>query len=167
MVKSYSEAFKKKVITKALLPGGTSVLQLSKKLDVPKSTVYTWIKNSNSYDNTMKNLKKDKPLNIKTNKWTDEKKFQAVANTINLTGQEISEYCRKTGIYRKDLINWKSKMIIGLSAHKKEIDRKELQKSKAKTKELEKDLMRKDKALAEVSALLLLKKKVMELLEKE
>lgn len=166
MTKSYSKVFKNEIIAKALLPEGPSVLQLSQELSLSKSTIYKWIRKSNGCRKMTKS-KNDNDSSSNINKWSDEKKFQAVFKTMNYTDQEISEYCRTNGIYRKDLISWKKKMIEGLSTHKKAIDRKELQKSKAKTKELEKDLRKKDKALAEVSALLILKKKVMKLFEEE
>ena len=89
-----------------------------------------------------------------------EAKLQAVFDTMDKTETERGAYCRQHGLYTNHLDDWKKKILEGLGgavntkAHKAErlLVANEI-------KQLKRDLHRKDKALAEVSALLILKKK--------
>ena len=74
---------------------------------------------------------------------------------------ELSEYCRKKGIYPGQVQRWKEAALTGYDLdeqiqHRKSNARKE---DKRKIKRLASELRRKDKALAETAALLVLRKK--------
>ena len=74
---------------------------------------------------------------------------------------ELGEYCRNKGIYLEELKAWKIQCLSANTEIKEDpIKLKELYlKEQAKSKELKKDLRRKEKALAETAALLVLRKK--------
>jgi hypothetical protein len=91
--------------------------------------------------------------------WTAEAKLEAVIQSKNLGEEEMGVFLRKEGLHSHQLQAWKSDILSALnpcfrkpSAVKDERDEK--------IRGLEKDLHRKDKALAEASALLILQKKV-------
>ena len=74
---------------------------------------------------------------------------------------DLAEYCRKKGLYKEQIDAWRS---VCLSANTGEINQtkrfsQELKEEKKRTSEIEKDLRKKEKALAEAAALLLLRKK--------
>ena len=99
--------------------------------------------------------------------WRAKKKFGAVLETASMNEAEKSEYCRKHGLYPSQLKEWKQDCIAGCrkapdKRYIKAAKEKE-QEYKKKTNALERDLKRKDKALAETAALLVLKKKVQEI----
>lgn len=74
----------------------------------------------------------------------------------------VGTYCRSRGIYPYQLEEWKQAMInkATLVDEKKEgLQRAELKALRAENRYLKRDLQRKDRALAETSALLILKKK--------
>ena len=76
--------------------------------------------------------------------------------------EEQGAYCRTHGIYSNHLNDWKKQILEGLggvSVSTKEL-KAENQQVTNENKQLKRDLHRKDKALAEVSALLIFKKKV-------
>lgn len=74
---------------------------------------------------------------------------------------ELSEYCRRTGLYPEQIASWRRACLHANEAMdnlSRTANRKH-QKDHKKVKLLERELRRKDKALAEAVALLILKKK--------
>ena len=131
------------------------VRELAKEYNIPYATAYTW------KQNMLKGLPDDtKPIQRPTDKSPAEK-LKAVVAAINLDLDAKGAYCRTAGIHLTHLENWEKEMLLGLETSSTK--NKEFQQQQSKlTNEinvLKKDLNRKDKALAEVSALLILKKK--------
>lgn len=94
--------------------------------------------------------------------WPAEAKFAAVVETASLSEAGLSEYCRKKGLYPEQIEAWKQACIngtLGDSELNKEV-RSQSQRDRKRIKELEKELRRKEKALAEAAALLVLRKKL-------
>jgi len=94
--------------------------------------------------------------------WTAEQKFSAVIETAAMSEVEVSEYCRKKGLFPEQIQQWKQSCISGnqSEADKRKQQAQERKADKKRIKELEKELKRKDAALAETAALLVLRKKL-------
>lgn len=155
-ITQYSEAIKASLLTKMMAIHGPSVVELGKEFNIPYSTVYTWKKNM------LKNPIIDtQPPSQRPRDKSPEAKLQAVLDTLGKTAEEQSVYCRTQGIYSHHLETWKQEMLIGLGAplSTAKVDKAQSQKLTNEIKQLKKNIHRKDKALAEVSALLILKKK--------
>lgn len=155
-VTSYSKAIKATVLAKAMAPNAPRVVELAKEFNIPYATIRSWKK-------SMLNNQLLKKVSVpqRPNDKSPEAKLQAVLDTIGKTEQEQSAYCRAQGIYSNHIDAWKKQILEGLGAHAsntKEL-KAENQKVTYENKQLKRDLQRKDKALAEVSALLILKKK--------
>ena len=94
-------------------------------------------------------------------KWSGANKLAVVIETAALNEEELAEYCRRKGLYAEQINRWRDAAISGneslraMSAQ----ERQDLQKERKKTRKLEKELRRKDRALAETAALLVLQKK--------
>ena len=90
-----------------------------------------------------------------------ENKLAVVIETAAMNEQELSEYCRRKGLYVEQIACWREAAIAGNDANERltKAERQELQKERKKSRRLEKELNRKEKALAETAALLVLKKK--------
>ncbi len=160
-VTKYSAAIKANVLSKALAPNAPGVIELSKEFNIPKATLYTWM-------HTMTNQKEPKKNNssMRPKEYSAASKLQAVLETMGKTAEEQSVYCRAHGIYYHHLETWKQNMLDGLSlvsAKESSFRAKESkaihQKMQNEVNQLTRDLNRKDKALAELTALLILKKK--------
>ena len=100
-------------------------------------------------------------FSVNPEKWSSEEKFEVVIETSPLNEAELSEYCRKKGLYPDQVEDWKTACLHAnrqASTHQGKLssDRKRDQK---RIKALEKELNRKEKALAETAALLVLAKK--------
>jgi len=152
---SYTKEFKASVLKRLEEPTTDTITSLSDELGVPRTTIYQWIKTAETKSN--KAPIKHKPIN----KWTSEDKFQVVLETSSLTETELSEYCRRKGIYVDEVMAWRVQC---LKANQAIVENpKELKESLKAEKELNKKLQRelryKEKALAETAALLVLRKK--------
>lgn len=152
--KNYSKQEKEEMITRMLPPESIAANQLSKETGISVSTLCLWKKNKLSGNNNTE-TKSNK------NKWTSEDKFQMVLETYTLTEEDLSAYCRKKGIFVDDIKAWRNQCLKAnlTSSKDPQITKEDLKKEKQRTKDLEKELRIKDKALAETAALLVLRKK--------
>ena len=153
-MKHYPEDHKKAIIRK-LVESGLSLRQFAKLESINLSTLYSW---------RDKYLKAGSSLadSNSSDGWSPEQKFSIVLETAALSEIELSEYCREKGLYPEQVKEWRQSCIEGNQTQAQQ--RKQLtQERKAdckRIKELEKELKRKDAALAETAALLVLRKKL-------
>lgn len=149
--KRYTKEFKESVVKRLEPPTNDTITSLSKELGVPRTTIYQW---------TTKNNKN--PVNHKaSNKWTSEDKFHVVLETATFTEEELAEYCRRKGIYVDEVKLWKKQCLKANQASREDPQglKINLKEERDRNKKLEKELQRKEKALAETAALLILRKK--------
>lgn len=158
-ITQYSPTFKESIVTKALTPNAPPLVELAKEFNIPYATLYYWIKMRKKYNAQQGNVGSLRPA-----EQSAETKLRAVLETMNKTEEERAEYCRKHGFYIHHLDAWKQQMTENLGG--RGMDTKNSREQKAENaklmqeiKQLKGELKRKDKALAEVSALLILKKK--------
>ena len=91
-----------------------------------------------------------------------QEKLKAVIEFEGLEGEKQGEYLRREGLHSEHIAGWKKSMEAGLESGGGSLTaahRTAWAQDKKKIKELERDLHRKDRALAETTALLVLKKK--------
>ena len=101
--------------------------------------------------------------------WPAEAKFAAVLHAASLSEIELSEYCRSKGLYPEQISAWRQACITGQMSAKAQLkaERDQARADKKRITELERELRRKDKALAEAAALLVLSKKLAGLFPKD
>jgi transposase-like protein len=145
-----SKEFKDSVVVKILNRGGRTIDEVCAEAGVPKTSVRNWIRASAMVGSKSPSSKGSRM------KWTPEAKLKAVFDTTNLVDTELGHYLRKEGLYSNQVSDWRSEIIQGL-ALKPKFKRDERDD---KIRVLEREILRKDKALAEASALLILQKKV-------
>ena len=148
--RKFSKEFKDKVVQKILSRGGLSVREICDREGVGLSTAANWVKACGTVTAT-------RPAGPRGRmKWTAEAKLKAVIETANLNETDLGIYLRKVGLFSNQLAEWRSEIIENLSLKPKfKKDERDDQ-----IKVLEREILRKDKALAEASALLILEKKV-------
>ena len=103
--------------------------------------------------------------NQQTGNFSNELKLAVVIETASLSEVELGEYCRRKGFYPEQIAEWKNGFVHGSTAPTSKAEREQLKELTATIKQLEKELTRKDKALAETAALLVLQKKFQALRE--
>jgi len=103
-----------------------------------------------------------------TSSLVPEEKLAAILETMASNELELGEYCRKKGLYPEQIEEWKKTVLEGLGSPPEKAQRERVSQQAKTIRQLESELLRKEKALAEAATLLMLKKKVEALLgEKE
>jgi transposase len=151
----YSEEFKAHVVRQMMPPNPVSVDELSRETGITSNTLYTWRKQFRAKGVVVPGKKG------KAEQWSSEDKFAVVVETAAMNESELSEYCRRTGLYLEQIASWRRACLHANEATDKlsrTANRHRLADRK-KFKLLERELRRKEKALAEAAALLVLKKK--------
>jgi len=162
----YSQSFKIQAVKKALnLSPEESIKDLAESLGVHYSTLRKWkIKfkkqafslppddNNTSIDM----MKKEK----RPQDWSSEEKLSMVITCASLDDEAFSTVCREQGIYPHHVTQWQQEFLQGMKTNPKAKIPSETKNLRLENKALKKELNRKDKALAETAALLVLQKKV-------
>ena len=92
-------------------------------------------------------------------RWTPAARLEAVIATAAMDEAARSAWCREHGLYLADLDSWKQDAVAGLG-EPRAASATEAREDRRRVRELERELRRKDKALAETAALLVLSKKL-------
>jgi transposase-like protein len=154
-MKHYSIERKQAVIAKMMPPHNISVSALSDETGISQQTLYSWRNKAKEEGQVVPGDGKN------PEKWSSEDKFAVVTETLAMNTAELSEYCRKKGLYPEQIADWKASCMQA-NATAQEIakaNREQSKQDKKKIKKLESELRRKEKALAETAALLVLQKK--------
>lgn len=148
----FSDEFKKVTVQKLLSRGSRKVQDIADEAGIKTPTLYAW---RDKFANTDDMKKSSKPQSRSASE-----KLKALSEYNALSKEERGEYLRKNGLHEEHLTEWKKQIEEALGPSKKiAADKSELMAEQKKVKQLEKELRRKDKALAEAAALLILKKK--------
>jgi transposase len=149
---SFSKEFKESLVQKVLNRGDATVDEVCSREGVGKSTVANWVR---KYA-TLPGMKK--PTSAK--KWSAEAKFKALQEISRLSEAEVGVYLRKEGLYSHQLAEWRADVIKSLDEARARPQGLKRDARDDRIKELERDLSRMEKALAEASARMMLQKKV-------
>jgi len=136
-------------------PNPVPVSQLVKDTGVSDVTLYKWRKDYRNQGIAV-------PANQKKpTQWAAEDKLAVVIETASFNEVQLSEYCRGKGFYPEQVNEWKASALLGYQNNQamKQEKARNHQQDKKKIKRLEAELKRKEKALAETAALLVLSKK--------
>jgi transposase-like protein len=156
----YPHRFREQMVRKMLGPDATSASQLSRETGVAQATLSRWLRAALTVDGMNNKHKKSEQRNGGPRRpadWNAEEKLEAVLEADRLDDDELGGWLRKKGLREADLLAWRQVVIGALGEKPKKRGRtKDVKKIRA----LERELDRKEKALAEAAALLVLKKKV-------
>ena len=96
--------------------------------------------------------------------WNAEAKLLALHETHGLDGEALHAWCRENGLFAHHLTSWKTAFCADSKAAP---GTREMRVLKDENDQLKRELVRKEKALAEAAALLILQKKFRALWEDE
>ena len=150
---SYPKIIKEAALEK-MFHTDLSLRYISDELGIPRATLHCWKKQYSLVIN-------DKEAIITTaESWTPEEKFAVVLESATLNEVELNTYCREKGVYPGQIKSWREACIRGNQPQDKQLRREgNYQHQKRKINALERELKHKEKALAEIAALLVLRKK--------
>lgn len=149
----YSRSIKIGVLKRVLPPENKSIRGTSRKFGISEQTIRNWIKQKK--DGIFDTVQGDKSLRYLSSK----EKYQLLMESARIPEEKLGEFLRERGLHSEHLKLWDQELreMVTKKEDKKDKKLRELIK---RNKELEKELTRKEKALAETAALLVLKKKL-------
>jgi len=158
----FNQSFKIQAVEKALSRSSeTTMSDVANSLQVSLSSLNKWVVQSREQAfepktevGLMSQSKEKRPQD-----WSLEERLQIILECHGLDDNEAGSICREHGLYLHHLTQWKKNFIsnkVVLSSKEKA----ELKTLKNENKLLKREVNRKDKALAETAALLVLQKKV-------
>jgi len=156
----HTQSYKIQAVEKALSRSSqTSLQEIADSLDVGYSTLGKWISKSRKHEleyvDPMIKTKEKRPQD-----WSLEERLNMVISCASLDEDKMNACCREQGIYSHHVKQWKEDFANGPSSVSNVKSQTQIKQLKKENKTLKKDLNRKDKALAETAALLVLQKKV-------
>lgn len=135
-------------MARLLPPESASLEDVAREFGVSSSTLEKW-----------RDAALSQPAGVR--QWTAAARFDALLTTAAMNEQERSVWCRTHGVYPQQLIEWRQSATEALGNPGAERSSPAQAKAdRRRIRELERDLNRKDKALAETAALLVLTKKL-------
>jgi transposase-like protein len=162
----FTEAFKIQSVQKALnRTEGSSIQEIADSLGVGLSSLTKWIRQARNHEFEMASEAEIKMMSDekRPQDWTLDKRLEMVIKCAALDDEAINALCREQGIYPHHIQQWKSDFVSGKKTPLPIPKTTEVKQLKTENKALKKELNRKDRALAETAALLVLQKKVNEL----
>lgn len=154
----YSEKFKSRLVSKMVGPRAVTASALAVEVGIHQPTLSRWLREARMIPGMAKESQepKNRVRPQRPQDWSPAEKLRVVVASMGLADTELGAFLRKEGLHKAQLDEWSAAARASLSA------RKGTRKVSAESKrilELERELRRKDKALAETAALLVLKKK--------
>jgi len=152
----YSPERREAILAKLEAPHNRTVNDVAAEEGLSAATLYNWRKQARRTGRLLPNASPT------TEGWSSQQKFNAVLETAALTEEELAEYCRRRGLYPEQIRRWRASCERANDQSDRAAERQS-ESTKAERKrirELERELRRKEAALAETAALLVLRKKV-------
>jgi transposase len=144
----YGQAFKDKAVARLLPPESAALEMVSREMGIGVGTLERWREAAQS-----------RPTRGRS--WTAGARLEAVITTAAMNESAKSGWCREHGVYPTELDKWRASCTTALAAPEDARASPQVTRADCKRiKELERELLRKDRALAETAALLVLSKKV-------
>jgi transposase-like protein len=162
MRKQYSDAFIEQALIKVYSRGDKrSVRDVAEEINVGYETLKNWLKRKSLDDVSTSAVKEKRPQD-----WQRDEQLAALMETHGLGEEALQAWCRAHGIFPHHLDSWRTSFITE-QAPAPVSEGRVLKTLKNENDELKAELRRKDKALAEAAALLVLQKKFRALWDNE
>jgi len=156
MSQHFTPDYKLTIVKKALArQEDETITAIAKHNNVSRSALSRWIQEVKAGKLTSEKQSHEKC----PNDWDDEAKQTALTASDGLSEEQRSAYCREHGIYQHHLAQWKHELMNKPNDNKLKQYRADIRALKDENKQLQRELRRKEKALAEAAALIILKKK--------
>jgi len=152
MAQQYSTAFKSRMVRRLIGPDAVSANALAREVGVGQTMLSRWLRESRSVE-PMSSAKKK-------HRWTGAEKLRVLLEARGLSETDLGALLRREGLHESDLTAWQAAAEAALSPGQRAPAAAEQQRDRRRIHELERELRRKEAALAETAALLVLKKKV-------
>jgi len=152
---AYSAERKAAVLTKMLPPTNMPLRRLSQEEGISQATLAKWRAEARAKGQFLPDA------HAGSEGWTSRDKLAAVIETASMNAVDLGEYCRRRGVSPEQLHVWREACERANDWERAATSRitRETKDDKKRIKDPERDLARKEKALAEAAALIILRKK--------
>jgi transposase-like protein len=152
MTARHTEAFIEQALVKAFSRGERTITSVADDLNVSHHTLRYWMSKKSMTKSATKVTQEKRPQD-----WTASEQLAALQETHGLSGEALQAWCRERGIFAHHLDSWKAAFCAEVKSPA--AGAREARTLKDENAALKRELVRKDKALAEAAALLVLQKK--------
>ena len=151
---AYSMERRAAVLKKLEPPNAVPLRQLAKDEGISEATLHTWRRDARSQGRLLPDA------DAGPDGWTSRDKFAAVIETATMNEADLATYCRQRGLYPEQIGVWRAACEQANDWERASSQRlgQAIKDEQKRIKTLERDLARKEKALAEAAALLVLRK---------
>lgn len=156
----YNDGFKARMVQRMTGANAISAMALSRDVGVPQVTLSQWLRNARTLGQMTREHGDEKGAPRRPKDWTAEERLNAVMDASSLKDSALGEFLRKKGLHEAQIKEWREAIFVALGVDAKRTRGKQAPGDAKRILQLEKELLRKDRALAEVTALLVLKKKL-------
>lgn len=172
----YSDAFKSRMVQRMVGDRAVSATSLAMETGISQPTLSRWLRSVQDTSRPMSKRHKTSPTVTgrpssptpvpasapstptaparRAEDWSAEERLRVVSACAHLSEADLGAFLRREGLHEETLAEWRSAALDGLGGPRKATT------DARRVRDLEKQLRRKDKALAEAAALLVLQKKV-------
>ena len=151
----YSQELRDHILKRVLPPQSDSIERVAREEGISEQTIRNW--KAQAISENYAPSGNDEP-----EKWSSQDKFLIVLETSGMSETDLAEYARQKGLYVEQIAEWREACInanAGMARMARSLNAA-LKESEKEKRRLEKELQRKEKALAEAAALLVLRKKL-------
>jgi len=159
MSTNYTPSFREQALSKVFSRGTRNVHSVATELNMSYHTLKNWMR-----EEKKKTPIPSEPGSRRPSDWSAGERLQALLETHILDEMSRNAWCREQGVYPQQLQTWRSEIEQGETPNAAAA-RSELRELREEKKQLQRELNRKEKALAEAAALLVLQKKYQALWE--
>ena len=147
----YGQTFKDRAVAKLLPPESLGLEDVARRTRISEPTLARWLAAAQS-------------MPARGRAWTARGRLDALIATASMSEADRSAWCREHGVYPSELDSWSHNATAALASPAEpgaaRASPQATRGDKKRIRDLERELLRKDRALAETAALLVLSKKV-------
>jgi transposase len=150
----YGQRFKDKAVARLLPPESAALDVVAREVGIGATTLVRW-----------RDEAQLRP--VRERAWTAGARLEAVITSAALDAVGKSAWCREHGVFPADVEKWRANATAALaSPEEARASPQATRQDRLRIKDLERELLRKERALAETAALLVLSKKVAAIFDK-
>lgn len=150
---AYSQEFRESLVRR-MLTKEVGMSAMARQTGIAEATLYRWREQ-------VQMGRADVSKRNKQARLSGAQRLAVVMESATLNEAELNEYCRKKGLYAEQVKQWReqAEQAVSEGVISGKVHRDALQAERKQREAVERELRRKEKALAETAALLTLRKK--------
>ena len=167
----HSPEFKEQALSKVRARGSRTLESVATELNMSLGTLKGWLKRS-GLESAGSPHAVTLPGDVPARQWTPVQRLLALNESHPLSGPALHAWCREKGLFEHQLVQWRdafcsANQTPAASAAEQRLANTALRELQGRHVQLQREMHRKDRALAEAAALLVLQKKFQALVLQE